>query len=806
MQQFAVASVYPRSIAWIIRPNDPSEWDRFEQIIKYNCAMIGGYFNVMVPLSDQDEVFDKYQQFLINFDPDLVVLAPDMESIQPASLRDQICPFAFVPWDHVSQIATYDPRRFESGTNATLGELKDRRIDYNQWIEHGISPKYMAAVAKKEYPNTSRLALVACGDIESGKESLNDLEKSMLSCGIIPSGKRGYHKQFLEEILKPKYKPNDVEYNWQNGEIIPPPDRYNLAEMVHEGNQFPLFDSIEILDTCRLMQLDPPQIISFINLTKSHYRGKTTKQKSPFNIVILVSDNFGLEEAILFWNLRANEVDVVWLSFSKLETDINSILDWLEKLSRGSGVCGVAHTGECKAYTVCYPSPKDLDIVFSSPNNDIDRLGDIFNTLKDQENISALWRIETYNKTIVYNYLKSDLEREHVMVAQKTSKSAFIPKMPQDTLGGMFTVTLEWDGLMLPQNDALVKLTSSEKVKSYTPSGEDQIEMSRFRITKDHFLKVQTNGEDKIEFNRPSTEQIIEILFTSAGFSRIERSSTAKYHTDFITRAGSLEEAARYVATSPYSELFKYLSDDSNDHKIGWLLKHPDKRRVLHHIHIRKILKHPIPPETEKYFDTVSDELPNEVVELLEKRVLERGFLVKCDSCDFKSWYPAEHLGQVFKCSRCYQTQIYRSNPLWLYKLSEVTFQGFKCDMVVPILALNYLKHRSQHCFEWVPDSDVYGIKDSEETNKNIDIVCVCDGRLFIGEAKSNDEIPGNQFSFYEDLCKRLEPDGIVFATSKSKWKQGTKDRIEKLKEWFRGEIIELTSKELYPSQSNENA
>lgn len=39
MQQFALASVYPRSIAWLIRFN---EWDRFEKIISYNCAMIGG--------------------------------------------------------------------------------------------------------------------------------------------------------------------------------------------------------------------------------------------------------------------------------------------------------------------------------------------------------------------------------------------------------------------------------------------------------------------------------------------------------------------------------------------------------------------------------------------------------------------------------------------------------------------------------------------------------------------------------------------------------------------------------------------
>ena len=77
---------------------------------------------------------------------------------------------------------------------------------------------------------------------------------------------------------------------------------------------------------------------------------------------------------------------------------------------------------------------------------------------------------------------------------------------------------------------------------------------------------------------------------------------------------------------------------------------------------------------------------------------------------------------------------------------------------------------------------------------------------MFIGEAKSNDVIEGDQFSFYEDMCKRLDPDGVVFANSKQRWNNGTESRIEKLKDWFKGEVTVLTSKKLYPSQPNENA
>ena len=138
MEQFAVAFVCPRSIAWLVRPDNPDEWDRFEQIIKYNCAMVGGYFNVMIPLSDQDEISEKYQEFIINFDPDLIVLAPNMETIQPEALLGRICPFALIPWNSVSQIATYDPLDINSGTNATLRELNESCIFFQVLFLQGL--------------------------------------------------------------------------------------------------------------------------------------------------------------------------------------------------------------------------------------------------------------------------------------------------------------------------------------------------------------------------------------------------------------------------------------------------------------------------------------------------------------------------------------------------------------------------------------------------------------------------------------------------------------------------------------------
>src|SRR5215469_206149 len=106
MQQFALTSLAPRTIAWLIRDG---ELEQLEQIIFYNSAMVGGYFNIFIPLTEQNEIPENYQQFLIDYDPDFVVLPPHAGSINTRELSRLLHPFAFVFWEHISGIATLDP-------------------------------------------------------------------------------------------------------------------------------------------------------------------------------------------------------------------------------------------------------------------------------------------------------------------------------------------------------------------------------------------------------------------------------------------------------------------------------------------------------------------------------------------------------------------------------------------------------------------------------------------------------------------------------------------------------------------------
>lgn len=784
MQQFALASVHPRSIAWLIRSD---EWERLEMIIKYNSAMLGGYYNVIIPLAENDILSEKYRRFLLDYDPDFIVLAPDMGLPEAEALFQQFHPFCFILWDEVNEIATLDPL----GRTSQVGETM-----ISMWVKVLTEPKQFSnmllAVADPAEPDISRLALLACGDVEPRELDFNVVD------GDIDIYAKGYLEAFLLNFLRPEYDEKTImPYMDEDKILVPTRDRYTLKKVLKEENCFPLSGTRKTLATCcRLQTLTTHQ--SFIGLTASYKKTRGTPERINHvdypSLVILVSDHFSVEEGVLFWNLRASEVYVAWLSFPDIEGNSEEVSHWLESDTGG----------------ILYTLYSGFRIVFSSPEKDITRLNKVINLIKSKAQkvaIDDLLEISavSYDNLVFYDYIRPPLRQEYLSVVKDHNKISFLPKLPQEYTNGI-SLTLEWSGAMLPQSINRVTSWMNKHKRYYKYMHVKRVfkhktsmwEMFCCRINNKRYPSFQLDTEKPIEFEIPSLYDIVSSIFLNAHFSRIELSSTSRYHTIFVERAGGLDQATYYLANSPYRLLLETLADNSTKNKTGWLVEHPSKRRVFNHFDLWKTVGEGIPTQTDEYYRQLSDKLPAEVAVLLEKRILERGFLITCDSCSFKSWYPVEFIGQDFTCARCFQSQVYRSNPLWLYKLPEILFQGFNNDMQVPLLVLDYMKRRSKYHFDWMPDSNVFWVKGQEKFSRNIDIICNCDGGLYVGEAKSADTIEKGQFLFYQQICQRVAIDGIIFATSQEHWDKKTLNYIETLKKHFSGEVLSLTRKDLY--------
>jgi hypothetical protein len=787
MQQFAFASIYPRSITWFIRLD---EWERFVKIVNYNCAMVGGYFNVFIPLTDEDTITEAYQRFLIDYDPDLIVLAPGIQPEQLDYLTSRIFPFGIVPWESVSQFVSLDPLSLGGGQNVTTMAEEEKLFNG----QHRFVNAYVA-VADEQYPDTSRLALVACGDVVPREPMFNMMDED------VHLDATGYRERFLEKLASDAYDRKYVgAFLKDEQHLVPAPNLYQLKNIISEQYQFPLSDAAKILEVCCRLQHFVSVHRSFIDLTIGYCNTGGTPQRvnSPMEnhtpaIVIMVSEQFGLEESLLFWNLRANAIYVAWLSFSMLEKYKEEVVRWLESDYGG----------------LFYSMARGLSITFASMSDELARLQLIVDDMQKKKSKPYLsWQVLSREALIFYNYVRPAIVQERVMVVNEGRGFTFAPKLPSKKFLGIYTLTLQWNECMLPKNKQVVQDgVSFQWLRGFMPFFQDGqrvteqgMAIPRFRINNEHYLKIQLDSEQPINFNKPPVGQVVETIFRDGGFARLERSDAAQYQMMFIRRAGDLDKAVHYLAKSPYRELFALLSDNSKENKVGWLLKEPSQRRALHHLYVYDALGKTIlsDTKTKEYFGTISDQLPEEIVELLSCHLLERGFELKCHACSFKSWYPAERVGQTFECSRCFQTQVCTSNPLWLYKLPEVIFQGFNDNMQVPLLALSYLKRKSLHVFEWLPDSNLYVNADGKGPLGNIDILCLCDGKFYIGEAKSNNEIKKDQFAFYEGICRSVAVDGVVLATTEPYWNRGTLQRIEQLKSWFTGEVLVLTEKDLY--------
>lgn len=161
--------------------------------------------------------------------------------------------------------------------------------------------------------------------------------------------------------------------------------------------------------------------------------------------------------------------------------------------------------------------------------------------------------------------------------------------------------------------------------------------------------------------------------------------------------------------------------------------------------------------------------------------VLERGFILSCVKCLGKSHYNLDMLdANGFACPLCRHHNSLSAGrwpsgdrePRWSYGLTHVVRELLQQHGDVPLIAAAYLA-RNQRLYEWSPEIELtYSNGDSIE----IDLFMVVDGRVIVGEAKSNSRLTSAGRSA-QTAARRLvqaalalTADEIVLITSQKNW------------------------------------
>jgi hypothetical protein len=177
-----------------------------------------------------------------------------------------------------------------------------------------------------------------------------------------------------------------------------------------------------------------------------------------------------------------------------------------------------------------------------------------------------------------------------------------------------------------------------------------------------------------------------------------------------------------------------------------------------------------------------SESRTKELLDRLASRgVLIRGFILGCERCLGKHHYNLENMRQAsFTCPLCGHTNQLTStrwgsndpDPIWTYGLSYIVRDFLDQNGDVPLLA-SYQLSRGAESYVWSPEIALtYGNGDSIE----LDISMVRDGRVVIGEAKSNTRISGGRKTSTKaarrmvQAALTLSADEIVLATSRDDW------------------------------------
>ena len=176
----------------------------------------------------------------------------------------------------------------------------------------------------------------------------------------------------------------------------------------------------------------------------------------------------------------------------------------------------------------------------------------------------------------------------------------------------------------------------------------------------------------------------------------------------------------------------------------------------------------------------------------LTSSIAFRGVVLRCPLCADTSFYRLEDLDPAYRCPRCRRRSaitdgswpVGESGPFepdWYYALDEVAYLGLRNDIHVPVLALVEVA-KSSASFLHMPEVVVAR---EGETDLEVDLWAVADGRIVLGEAKKGDVLAETQdeeaarCAALLRLARDLSADEFVMASGASRWRERTRRNVE---------------------------
>lgn len=704
--------------------------ERLDAVFKYNLTRWGGRLNPII-FSDGETIGDEWWRFLIGFDPDVVVPLMTLSEV----LKDQIRRF-------VSPLSLEDYREPESGIRFSVHTQQD-----------GVSV----------YPNTESLESLAHW-IRIGAPRLVafdiDNADDVLRLFIARNFGVYYKTIFMDSVLE--------KIEVENFEITGVESLANaieaLSSRVPRAWIYPRQFSI-------LTGTWPPVAWNY--------------GRDAFTVVIGES----AEDVTHFWNhpltLAASNrkgINEIWLpSVLARDDQLRSVLSrWFRKL------CGWMHSADQPIHFVTHSlSEADLQSV-------VDALTPKAEYYPTQSCRLSSAQIPEFEETSPYASFSKTADMSWHTGSGKGTLLSIDGPAPSGRSAGywMLDVHIQYDLERLGYQ-------SNQELMWQFPR-KDQITWQIFkreaRVNSEHYPSVLMSGpHTSVEVTLPSEVGLFCSMITKepSPFKYAGPSEKGRYLSGILKLFSGLFQASSVLEERYWRRVFEEMSvRESRDsealpntiRKLATKMANGlkiDEEKVIAKLRdaaikgFRKGVDFSLLDFEAKAREWGDDleflYLDWHIQNFIESNVFRVGLSSSCDRCGYRDWHHIDDVRQTITCNGCgHSFPLHVKDETWQYRLNSLLRAGVAEHGCVPvILTLGELLHGSHKSFLFAPSLDLFENPDKERWG-DLDIVCIQDGKLVIGEVKTSVSGFGrDDFHKMEFVAKQIVPDVLIFSAEK---------------------------------------
>lgn len=188
------------------------------------------------------------------------------------------------------------------------------------------------------------------------------------------------------------------------------------------------------------------------------------------------------------------------------------------------------------------------------------------------------------------------------------------------------------------------------------------------------------------------------------------------------------------------------------------------------------------------------------IKELCNYKVFLKGFNLKCKNCSSQFWYHINEAKETINCKGCLEDFPFPIEPKFAYKLNDLIKNnifrpdGSRDGNLTVIRTLVSIQQQGSHqSFFYSPQLELYDSYHSNDPCAELDIICLSDGQLVIGEAKHDsrgffekNSRGENSLDILVEVSKAIRPDKILLSCYAD-----NNDKLQKARKYLEGKFYQ---------------